>query len=708
VTRSPARRPAPRHGDHRPRWLTLLLWRPLAILLAGGACLLTTSASPVRPGSAASSAGSQSDLTRLAAAALHAPVAPLPQIVPAPVAMTAGRGWFMLTRQARIVVPPGSSAAGPVARELAGYLRPATGYPLPVVTGTPAAGDIALVIGSTGIKAGTHGEGYTLEAAPGAVRLTAQTPHGLYDAVQTLRQLFPAWIASPRPRPGPWPVPAVRITDYPRYAYRGVMLDIARHYEPPSAVESLISQAAAYKINVLHLHLSDDQGFRLVIRGFPRLSRLGGRGSVGTDGRVRDPGGFWTQEQYKAVVAYAAAHFVTVVPEVDTPGHNNAIIMSEYADTKNPLLNGHPQDINCGKRNPPGWNYTEDVGYSALCPGSRNTWVIMSAIIDQLSSLSPGPYYDIGGDEVPSTLLSQPAYTSFVSKEAQIVGAHGKTLMGWADIAGPGTRVSPGSVAEYWQPASGSSGGTVTAREAVKKGMKLVMAPADHAYLDQKYVAGSHGDVPPGLGQTWACPGGCDLDKAYNWNPGTLVTGVTDRSIIGVEGAVWTETLANLGTADYMAFPRLLALAEVAWSPSARRSLGSPAYRSFLRRIAVQGSRLMAARVNFYPSAEVRWQAAVTGSALTADSHGRLTGTVATVAAPGFSPGAVTATIAWGDGTTSRGRATGRPPGTASVNSLFAVTGQHSFAHQGLYHGTVTVRVRGRAPVTVRFTVRSP
>src|SRR5215472_7536359 len=508
--------------------------------IAGLACLLTASACAPGGGRPTPSREPSPAATPPAAPAA---IAPKPQIVPEPVRVTAGRGRFTLTPRTRIVVPPGSAAALAVGRDLAGYLRPATGYPLPVVSGGPQAGAITLVLGrQAGLRTDPHGEAYHLVVTPAGARLAADTAHGLYDAVQTLRQMLPPWISSPRPRPGPWSMPAVQITDYPRYAYRGVMLDIARHYEPPSAVEELISQAAAYKINVLHLHLSDDQGFRLVINGFPRLSQLGGQGSVGTAGRAEDPGGYWTQAQYRAVVADAAAHFITVVPEVDSPGHDNAIIMSEYGDTANPRLHD-PQDINCGVHNPPAWNYSEDVGYSAMCPGSRNTWAIMGAIIGQLAKLSPGPWYDVGGDEVPASVLSQPAYASFINTEARLVHARGKTLMGWADIAGPGTRVPRGSVAEYWQPASG-----ITAQEAVRKGMRVIMAPANHAYLDQKYVAGAGGNAPPGLGQTWACPAGCDLSQAYDWNPGRLVAGVTDRNVMGVEGAVWSETLADMAS----------------------------------------------------------------------------------------------------------------------------------------------------------------
>ncbi len=691
VARAPTKWTGGRRGRHR-------LW--LAGIAGAAGLAMSLPFSAVAQGAAPASAAAPR------APAATAPVSAVPQIVPKPVSMTVGQGQFTLTSQTRIVVPSGSEAALPVAQDLAGYLRPATGYPLPVVTGDPQSGDVELVLGDPGtLQADPDGEGYQLDATADGVTVTGKTPHGLYNGAQTIRELLSPWIASPSVQPGPWTMPVVSITDYPRYTYRGVMLDIARHFEPPSAVEQLIDQAAAYKINVLHLHLSDDQGFRIVVNGFPNLTTIGGQGSVGTGGRVMDPGGYWTQDEYKAVVADAAAHFMTVVPEVDSPGHNNAIIMSEYNDTTNPLLDGHPQDINCGVNNPPVWNYTEDVGYSAMCPASTNTWAIMTAIIDQLAAMSPGPYYDLGGDEVPTTLLSQPQYADFINHEADIIHSQGKTVMGWADIAGPGTNLTSPSVAEYWNPASGSSTGTITATEAVQKGMKIVMAPASHTYLDQKYKR----NVPPTLGLTWACTKGCDVDQFYDWDPGSYVTGVTDANVTGVEGAMWAETVVNLSNIDYMVFPRLLALAEVGWSPKASRvSVRSPAYRDFISRLAIQGARLMAGGVNFYPSTEVAWSLALSAPDLTTGSQHQVNGPVATLAAPGFSPSAVTAVINWGDGTSSSGAVTGTAPTATTVNSLYTVAGQHTYAQAGSYDATVKVSANGATPVTAHFTVVAP
>ncbi|SFB70877.1 hexosaminidase [Nocardioides terrae] len=521
-----------------------------------------------------------------------------PQVVPRPARMRVGKGRFTVTRHTRIAVRQ-HGAARAVAVDLARDLRPATGFRLPVVSGHGRSADIRLRLGHVpGLTRSQRAEGYRLDVRRGGVRLTAPTAHGLFDGVQTIRQLLPASIASRTRTVGPWTIPVVHIVDHPRYAYRGFMLDIARHFQTPETVMSLIDEASAYKINTLHLHVSDDQGFRIVIDGFPNLTAIGSQGSVGTQGRTMDPGGFWTQRDYRRVVAHAAAHFMKVVPEVDSPGHNNAIIMSEYGDTANPLLDGHPQDINCSRNDPPQWNFTGDVGYSAMCPESENTLTIYDAIVSQLSAMSSSRYYHLGGDEVPASTLSHDRYAAFINEEAPLVTARGKTVMGWAEIAGAGTTLPPGSVAEYWNPASGTSPDTITAHEAVAKDLKIVMAPATHAYLDQKYAPG----VPADLGLSWACNTGCDVDQFYNWDPGTYVTGVTDQDVIGVEGAMWAETVHDLSEVQYMVFPRLIALAEVGWTPQAARS-----YADFLPRLGAQGPRLTLAGTSFYPTPLVPW-----------------------------------------------------------------------------------------------------
>ena len=519
---------------------------------------------------------------------------PAIRVVPKPVRVVAGTGTFRLTAHSTIVA---GRDASPVARSLAAALRPATGYALTVRSGAAHRGDIELRLGTpAAVPAAERSEGYQLNVTHRHVTLIAATRHGLFNGVQTIRQLLPGRIDSEHPVAGPWTMPATAITDYPRYGYRGYMVDIARHYRTPAQVKKLIRIASTYKLDVLHLHLSDDQGFRVVIKGFPRLTRIGGRGSVGTQGRTMDPGGFWTQDDYRGVVGYAARHYMSVVPEVDSPSHVNAIVMSEYRDRTNPHLDGHPGDINCGLKKPPVWNYSEDVGYSGVCPGSTNTWAIFRAITRQLAAMSSSRYYDLGGDEA-SRVFKPAAYADFVNRESRIVQANGKLPMGWADgyATVHGTNPPAGAVAESWLP------GATDAAAAVQKGMKVVMAPADHTYVDQTFPNDNSG-----LGLDWACPK-CDLDKAYDWDPGSY-SGVPNRSVLGVEAAIWGETTRTLGDVEYLSLPRLLAVAEVGWSPKAHRSgPSSAAFRNFARRVAAQQPRFDAQHLRYYRSAEVPW-----------------------------------------------------------------------------------------------------
>ena len=666
-----------------------------ASVVTATAVLATGSARAVATPSAAPPAGAASTT------AFAAPLTPVDDVVPKPMTTVVGTGRFTLDKNARIVAERPAAA---VARSLRADLRPATGFVLPVVSGAAKRGDITLELASPSAMARDKtGEGYVLKVTSTGVSIVAPTTHGLFNGVQTLRQLLPAWSASSTVRSGSWTIAATTITDSPRYAYRGIMLDIARHYESPEAAEQLVDQASAYKMITFHLHLSDDQGFRVVINGFPKLTTVGAQGSLGTDGRTSDPGGFWTQAQYRSFVAYAAAHFMTVVPEVDSPGHTNAIIKSEYGDFGNPYLNKHPQDINCSLNHPPVWNYTGDVGYSALCPESDNTWPILSAVVGQLSAMSTSAYYDLGGDETPANVLSEDRYAALVNREGRIVNGIGKTVMGWAEISGQGTKLAPGSVAEYWNPASGTDPDTVSATSAVAKHMKIVMAPATHAYLDQRYTP----TVPSTLGQTWACEQGCDVDQFYNWDPSTYVAGVTDHDVIGVEGAVWSETLRTMSEVDYLALPRMLALAELGWSPKVSRTAASPAYRDFLARLGNQGIRLQAAGLNFYPSTEVPWNTAITAGTPTVDRERTIQGALATVSAPGRLTSDLTVTVDWGDGHHDPAVLAGTAPTPTTVNGLYAVQGSHTYAHDGTHRLTITVATTGVPTRSTSVTVNS-
>jgi hexosaminidase len=300
--------------------------------------------------------------------AARADVAPItsPRLVPVPVSMTSVPGQFFTLRHGTRIVAEGARGVLPVAQQLAAILRPSTGYPLPVLTGRGAGAARGTIVLSLASDAALGNEGYRLDVTSRSVQLRASAPAGLFYGVQTLRQLLSPWIESSKVQPGPWKIPAVHITDYPRYPYRGVMLDIARHFQPPAAVKRLIDDASAFKINVLHLHVSDDQGYRIAIKGRPELTDIGSQFSVNND-----PGGYWTQAEYIDVVRYAAAHHMTVVPEVDTPGHTNAIIMS-YNTGPSPPYPVYP-DTNCGANKPPVCGTSPSTSATARCAPTATT-----------------------------------------------------------------------------------------------------------------------------------------------------------------------------------------------------------------------------------------------------------------------------------------------------------------------------------------------
>ncbi|MFI6761616.1 family 20 glycosylhydrolase [Micromonospora sp. NPDC050417] len=675
----------------RDRWITRRGRRRL-----GGAALAVTLAlqtvALAGPSTTAALAGTTPTL------AGTAPGGPA-QIVPVPVSTEPVPGQtFVVGPETRIVVAPGGAGAVPVAEGLAAIMRPSTGYPLPVSDGVSRPGDILLGLTEA---ADLGDEGYRIDVSAMNVRVEAAEPAGLFYGVQTLRQLLPAWIESPTVRPGPWTVSGVRITDTPRYDYRGVMLDIARHFQTPATVKRLIDHASTYKMNVLHLHVSDDQGFRIAINGRPELTTIGGQFSINND-----PGGYWTQAEYVDVVNYAAARFMTVIPEVDSPGHTNAIVMSYAGPEANPVL----PDINCTNRTPPVWNLTGAVGYSALCPESPNTWAILSDITAQLSALSPGPYYHLGGDEVPASTLAHARYVNFVDQAAQVVKAQNKIVMGWSEIAAANfdRPDAPAAVAQYWNNGNPTGAAGDTARTAVQKGMKVVMSPANHTYLDMQQFVGSP------LGLSWA--GRLDVSQFYNWSGntsdpatyipartagGVTLPAVTDTHILGVESPIWSETLRTLPDIEFQVFPRMPATAEIGWSPKVHpdRNLAS-----FVGRLAAHAPRWQLLGQNFYPSPQVPWRVDVAAPDRTTGDR-TVGGEVASVVAPGTTAGQVSVTVDWGDGTSSPATLSGTPGTNKSVNGIYSATAGHTYARDGVYQATVTATRPGGAPTTAEFTV---
>ena len=485
------------------------------------------------------------------------------QVIPAPSELHTLPGQaFQLRPTTRIVLS--TRDAEQSADYLAQILRPSTGYPLPIVTGFASPGDIHFDLnGPSSLGA----EGYRLDVTSLGVQIEAHASAGLFYGVQTLRQLFPARVEFKTVHSGPWLAKGVLVSDRPRFAWRGAMLDVARHFFTVAQVENYLDLLAMYKINTLHLHLSDNDGWRIDINGWPRLARYGGS----TDAS-HGPGGYYTQADYTDIVRFAAARHITIVPEIDTPGHVTAA-QASYAQ------------LNCDGIAPPLLN----PGYSSLCVHSEVTYQFLDDVAGQLAALTPGPYLHFGGDEALNT--SPADYRYFVDRLQAIVRAHGKKLEGWHQIeAGD---LASDDLAQYWG-LSGSAPDIALAQQAKARGNKLVMSPADRAYLDMKY------DAQTPIGQDWA--GYNSVSNSYDWNPAAYVPGIGEQDVLGVEAPVWTDVFPTMQDVQYMTFPRLPGIAEIGWSPMRTHS-----WADYRTRLAAQGPRWDALGVTYYHSTEVPW-----------------------------------------------------------------------------------------------------
>jgi hexosaminidase len=465
-------------------------------------------------------------------------------VVPKPVSMEPGSGSFVVRASTTVAVSPSTPETRRIAMALAGVLGVQVGPSGPVTLalgGDPRLGD----------------EGYELTVAPSGIKLVAPAPAGLFYGVQTMRQL----VAGKR-------IPSLRIRDRPRFGWRGAMLDVARHFRPVRDVKRFVDLLALYKVNRLHLHLSDDQGWRIAIEKWPRLATHGGATQVGGG-----KGGYYTQRQYSDIVRYAAARYVTIVPEIDMPGHVHAAL-SSYPKLS---CDGKPTPLYTGI----------SVGFSSLCVDKPLTYDFVSDVVGELARLTPGQWIHIGGDEAEAT--KGPDYVRFIRRVQAIVDSYGKRMIGWEEIER--ARVGPAALVQQWNP----PGRTTAAAAAAARGLKVIMSPANRAYLDMKY------DASTPLGLTWA--GYTNVRDSYTWEPTREIPGVGASAVLGVEAPLWSETVQSMRDAEYLAFPRLIGIAEIAWSPRRGRS-----WAEYRTRLGAQGPLLRSLGVNYYRSPEVAWQ----------------------------------------------------------------------------------------------------
>jgi hexosaminidase len=485
-----------------------------------------------------------------------------PPLIPWPrlVALTPGQE-LSITKETVIEISPGQPDLQRIAKELAALLRPALEASLTVreIAGPPAAGTLRLEI-ATGHEGGD--EAYELTVAPSGARIVASSSAGVFYGIQTMRQLLPYSVELRGARPHAIAVPAGHIVDRPRFAWRGAMLDVARHFFGPADVKRYIDLLALYKLNHLHLHLSDDQGWRIEIAKWPNLTVHGGSTAVGGD-----RGGFYTKADWTDLISYARDRYITIVPEIDMPSHINAALAS------------YPE-LNCNGVAPALYTGIE-VGFSSFCLEKDVTYKFIDDVVGEIAAMTPGPYFHIGGDEVKTLAPAQ--YAGFVERVQGIVQAHGKTVIGWDEIVH--SKLLPTTIVQYWRPDASIS---------PPEGTKLILSPANKVYLDMKY------DDATVLGLNWA--GNVDVSVPYEWDPATLLLGVSESTVLGVEAPIWSETLATMANVEFMAFPRLAAVAEVAWSPQAARD-----WTEFRGRLGAQAPRWSALGVNAAWSPKIDW-----------------------------------------------------------------------------------------------------
>lgn len=609
-------------------------------------------------------------------------------LVPQPVSLGRGSGTPFAITSGTVIVASGAGTAP--ANSLATIMRRSTGFAIPVVASSAVASKITFAVAAGNAPAGHAAEGYTLTASSAGVTIGADTAAGALNGVQTLRQLLPAEVEATTVRSSTWTVPPVTISDYPRFAYRGLEVDVARSFYSVAEVKRLIDHAAQFKINRLHLHLSDDQGWRIALTNpasnpsgidYTALTRVSGATAVQFDGTAAtgsNPGtpGYYTAADYQSIVAYASQNGMVVVPELDMPGHTGAALHAI------PQLNGGGSM--------PALTGSQTVlpvntGNTSLGNANLATDEFIGQVLAQLAAMTPGPYLHVGGDEAPTPAA---AYVDLVDTETSTATTLGKTPIVWNEASA--TNLPTGSIIQLWT-GNGASASTAVAQ----RGAKVIMSPASKTYYPQKQ------DSRQPLGATWACGGPCTLQNAYSWDPATYVSGIGEASVLGVEGAFWGEFIRGADQAEYYSFPRLLATAEVGWTPQATRNQAD-----FFSRVAMVGGRMTLEGVNFFPTADVPWQTQINAHVTTlATGAGGSASIDWSVVAPGAAAGDLTATVDWGDGSSSAVTLSAVKTsdiGAMTLNSAFTATVSHSYTTSGSGYVSLVVHRSGSDQVVTR------
>lgn len=512
-------------------------------------------------------------------------------IVPKPAQLVIARGSFIIDGKTGISVSPLNDETMLSAGFLAEMLRKSASVPLPVKEGSQVARNRIMVAIDTSVS--DNEEGYTLSVTSRNIVLKSPSAAGLFRGAQTLRQLLPPQVEMAGGLAGEIAaaVPACYITDAPRFGYRGLHLDVSRHFFSVEEVKRYLDIMALHKFNVFHWHLTDDQGWRIEIKKYPELTTVGSLRKetlIGHGGRTpftfdgTPHGGYYTQEQAREIVRYAAERFITVIPEIEMPGHAVAAIASC------PWLSCTGNDLKVQTR----WGVFDDV----FCAGRDTVFTFLESVLDEVAAIFPSQYIHIGGDECPKVRWENcPACQKrmkeeglkdehelqswFITTMEKYLSTHGKRIIGWDEILEGG--LAPGATVMSWR---GIKGGI----EAARMKHDVIMTPTTHMYLD--YYQGEPQSEPLAIG------GYLPLELVYSFEPlPEELTPEEQKYILGVQGNVWTEYISTLSHLEYMAFPRAFAVAETGWTPEMKKD-----FEEFLSRLDVLGERYDIMGINYF------------------------------------------------------------------------------------------------------------
>ncbi len=518
-------------------------------------------------------------------------------LISAPVSLQVDQGQFVLPKTVLIEAPDQQDLAQTL-QDLKTHLSSPTGYPVSITHKPGSDASIRLALNRTA-EAMLGEEGYRLTITPKNIVIRANRAAGLFYGVQSLLQLLPKEIESQDPvKQMIWQAPCVTIADYPRFSWRGLMFDVSRHFFTIQEVEQFIDEMVKYKYNLLHLHLTDDEGWRIEIKSLPKLTSVGAWNvrRVGTFGTFASPapeeprnyGGFYTQDEIRELVKYATQRFVNILPEIDIPGHSLAAIVSypELSCT----AGAETYTVRSGEKfmNWPGPVAMVD---NTLCPANEKVYPFLDKIFTEVAQLFPFGYIHVGGDECAKNfweksdaihqlmqkegLKTMEEVQSYFEKRVErIVESKGKKVIGWDEILEGG--LAPNALVMSWR---GVKGGI----EAAKMGHEVVMSPTTFVYLD--YMQGDAVIEPPVYATL-------RLKTVYSFEP--VPDSVDPKLIRGGQGNLWTEQVYNMRHMEYMIWPRSMAIAEILWSPKEKKD-----WNSFAKRTEVNFGRMDVEQVKY-------------------------------------------------------------------------------------------------------------